>query len=75
MRIHPAFAAFAALSLVVLFGSGVEQEKNSWDASQIVSGTLGPARLGTGTPVSTTFLQGDQTWAQPALGTDTTGSY
>jgi hypothetical protein len=32
------------------------------DASQIGSGTVATARLGTGTASATTFLAGDQTW-------------
>lgn len=32
-------------------------------ASSITSGTIDTARLGSGTPSSTTFLRGDQTWA------------
>lgn len=32
-------------------------------ASQITSGTVATARLGSGTANSTTFLRGDQTWA------------
>lgn len=35
----------------------------SLDASKIGSGTIGTARLGTGTPSSSTYLRGDQTWA------------
>jgi hypothetical protein len=42
------------------------------NASNISSGTLGTARLGTGTANSGTFLRGDQTWA--AAGGVTTGS-
>lgn len=34
--------------------------------SEITSGTVAPARLGSGTADSATFLRGDQTWATPA---------
>lgn len=37
----------------------------SFDASVITSGTVATARLGSGTPDSTTFLRGDQTYAVP----------
>lgn len=39
--------------------------------AQITTGTVGTARLGSGTADATVFLRGDQTWATPAGGVST----
>jgi hypothetical protein len=38
------------------------------DASDVTSGTIATARLGSGSASSATYLRGDQTWATPAGG-------
>lgn len=42
-------------------------------ASEITSGTMATARLGSGTASSSTFLRGDQTWATPSGSGDVVG--
>lgn len=44
-------------------GTGAVTSQTGIPAADITSGTIGTARLATGTANSTTFLRGDQTWA------------
>jgi hypothetical protein len=52
-----AAAQRTTLGLVAIASSG--------SASDLTTGTVGTARLATGTADATTFLRGDQTWATP----------
>jgi hypothetical protein len=47
---------------------GAAATSHTHAASDLASGTVATARLGSGTASSTTFLRGDQTWATPAGG-------
>jgi len=50
---------------------GAAATSHTHAASDLASGTVATARLGSGTANSTTFLRGDQTWATPAGGGST----
>jgi hypothetical protein len=58
-----------ALSATSFAGSGAAL--TALNASNLSTGTVGTARLGTGSASSTTYLRGDGTWATPAGGSAT----
>jgi hypothetical protein len=52
--------------VVAVEGVNVSMAGHTHAASDLASGTVATARLGSGTANSSTFLRGDQTWASPS---------
>lgn len=60
-------------TLLTTDGSGANL--TNLNASNLASGTVSTARLGSGTANNTTFLRGDNTWAVPTATIDQTAAY
>lgn len=61
-------AAGARTNLGLAIGSDVAAFSHNHAGTDITTGTVGTARLGSGSATSATFLRGDGTWATPAGG-------
>ncbi|MGA1075239.1 MAG: hypothetical protein ACO307_08920, partial [Ilumatobacteraceae bacterium] len=58
---------------VLVLAQGADEVPNAIDAGKLTSGTVAPARLGSGTPSASNFLRGDGTWSTPSGSGDVVG--